>query len=64
MDEGAADHYPWLMGRDDRFTLALILDVAEVVAQHGYPAPAGATLVELTLGLFRALHPTPYTGNF
>jgi hypothetical protein len=48
--------YPWMSGPDERFTLALILDVGEVLARHGYPAPSGAVLVELTSGLFRALH--------
>ena len=38
----------------------LRLDVGEVLVRHGYPAPAGATLVELTTGLYRALHPTRY----
>jgi hypothetical protein len=53
--------YPWVAGRDDRFTLALVLDVGEVLNRHGYPAPTGTTLVELTTGLYRALHPTlPY----
>ena len=48
--------YPWVSAPDDRFTLALVTDVAEVSVRHGYPAPAGAVLVELTSGLFRALH--------
>ncbi|HET6910969.1 MAG TPA: hypothetical protein VFH54_16680 [Mycobacteriales bacterium] len=48
--------YPWVSAPDDRFTLALVTDVAEVLVRHGYPAPAGAVLVELTAGLFRALH--------
>jgi hypothetical protein len=48
--------YPWLANRDDRFTLALVLDVSEVLSRHGYEAPSGATLVDLTLGLYRALH--------
>ena len=48
--------YPWMSAPDDRFTLALVTDVAEVLVRHGYPAPAGAVLVELTSGLFRALH--------
>jgi hypothetical protein len=52
--------YPWLAHRDERFTLALVLDVGEVLVRHGYPTPAGATLVDLTNGLYRALHPTPY----
>ena len=58
MDDLERD-YPWVDGRDDRFTLALVLDVGEVLSRHGYPAPNGATLVDLTLGLYRALHPTP-----
>ena len=58
MDDTEHD-YPWLGTRDDRFTLALVLDVGEVLSRHGYPAPTGATLVELTSGLYRALHPTP-----
>jgi hypothetical protein len=49
--------YPWTGSRDDRFTLGLVLDVGEVLSRHGYPAPTGATLVELTTGLYRALHP-------
>jgi hypothetical protein len=57
---GEIEHdYPWLGTRDDRFTLALVLDVGEVLSRHGYPAPTGATLVDLTAGLYRALHPTP-----
>ena len=48
--------YPWVSAPDDRFTLALVLDVGEVLVRHGYPAPSGAVLVELTSGLFRALH--------
>jgi hypothetical protein len=50
--------YPWATGRDERFTLALILDVGEVLVRHGYPAPAGHTLVGLTTGLYYALHPS------
>jgi hypothetical protein len=49
--------YPWLGSRDDRFTLALVLDVGEVLSRYGYPAPTGATLVDLTTGLYQALHP-------
>lgn len=60
MDDDATVDYPWLAHHDDRFTLALVLDVGEVLVRHGYPAPAGATLVDLTTGLYRALHPTPY----
>lgn len=67
MAEDPASSYPWLAGRDERFTLALILDVGEVLARHGYPAPGGAVLVALTTGLYHALHgqqpgypPLPY----
>ena len=56
MDDDFEHDYPWVANRDDRFTLALVLDVGEVLTRHGYPAPAGASLVELTLGLYRALH--------
>jgi len=52
--------YPWLTVPDERFTLALVLDVCEVLTRHGYPAPTGTTLVDLTAGLHHALHPTPY----
>jgi hypothetical protein len=58
VDEPIPD-YPWVGTRDARFTLALVLDVGEVLSRHGYPAPTGATLVELTAGLYRALHPAP-----
>lgn len=51
--------YPWVARPDDRFTLALVLDVGEVLARHGYPAPTGATLVDLAVGLYRALHQSP-----
>lgn len=53
------DDYPWTGATDERFTLALVLDVGEVLARHGYAAPTGVTLVELTTGLYRALHPEP-----
>src|SRR4051794_904192 len=54
--------YPWVANRDARFTLALVLDVGAVLSRHGYPAPTGATLVDLTAGLYQALHPNrgPY----
>jgi hypothetical protein len=51
--------FPWIGTTDRRFTLALVLDVGEVLARHGYDAPTGATLVELTSGLYRTLHPEP-----
>lgn len=55
MDDVGQD-YPWIGTRDERFTLALVLDVGEVLSRHGYPAPTGATLVDLTAGIYRALH--------
>jgi hypothetical protein len=58
MDDDAIRGYPWLTDRDERFTLALVLDVGEVLTRHGYPPPVGATLVDLTAGLYRALHPS------
>jgi hypothetical protein len=61
MVDDLEQEYPWVANRDDRFTLALVLDVGEVLSRHGYPAPTGATLVDLTLGLYRALHSSqPY----
>ncbi|HEX7353856.1 MAG TPA: hypothetical protein VF288_03375 [Mycobacteriales bacterium] len=59
MIDEPADAYPWLAQRDERFTLALALDVGEVLVRHGYPAPAGAVLVSLTTGLYAALHDPP-----
>lgn len=59
MDGEPQRDYPWLDSHDERFTLALVLDVGEALARHGYPAPTGATLVDLTAGLYRALHPQP-----
>jgi hypothetical protein len=55
VDEPGED-YPWVGTTDERFTLALVLDVTEVLHRHGYSAPTGAVLVELTAGLYRALH--------
>jgi hypothetical protein len=46
--------------RADQFTLALVTDVVEVLSRHGYPAPTGDRLVDLTLALHRALHPIPF----
>jgi hypothetical protein len=47
-------------GRAERFTLALIADVVEVLDRHGYTAPTGDRLVDLTLAVHRALHPIPF----
>jgi hypothetical protein len=58
MDD-SSERYPWVGTTDERFTLALVLDVGEALARHGYDAPTGATLVELTAGIYRALHPCP-----
>jgi hypothetical protein len=59
MDDAGA--YPWVGATDERFTLALALDVGEVLVPHGYAAPTGAILVDLTAGIYRALHPfTPF----
>jgi len=61
MEHEWSDDYPWVGTHDERFTLALVLDVGEVLSRHGYSAPTGITLVELTTGLYRALHdPLPY----
>ncbi len=39
------------------FTLALLEDIIEVLDRHGYPAPAGTTLADLTSSLCNVLHP-------
>lgn len=48
---------------DPRFTFGLMVDVADVLAQHGYPkVSAGPDWVELQQALFRFLYapaPTP-----
>jgi hypothetical protein len=42
---------------DARFTFGLLLDVAEVLARHGYPAfTDGADLVHLQQGLFTTIY--------
>jgi hypothetical protein len=51
------EDYTWVGTDDQRFTLALVLDVTEILARHGYPAVTGGTLVELTASLYRTLHP-------
>jgi hypothetical protein len=57
VDDDLTHAYPWLAEHDERFTLALVLDVGEVLTRNGYPAPVGGVLVDLTAGLYRALHP-------
>lgn len=59
MIDEPADAYPWLAQRDERLTLALVLDVGEVLVRHGYPATTGAILLKLTTGLYDALHGLP-----
>jgi len=46
----------WLEASEECFTMALVADVAEVLVLHGYPPPVGVTLVDLTVGLYRAVH--------
>jgi hypothetical protein len=58
MDHDADRDYPWRAATDETFTLALVLHVGEVLTRHGYPAPVGGVLVDLTAGIYRALHPT------
>ncbi len=44
---------------DNRFTFGLVLDVAAVVARHGYPKlESGDDLAELQQALFRFLYTT------
>jgi hypothetical protein len=44
-------------GQDARFTLGLALDVADVLARHGYPPLAtGADLLRLQQALFTAIY--------
>ena len=42
---------------DRRFTVGLVLDVRQVLIDHGYPIPYGAATGELMLALFRCLYP-------
>lgn len=45
------------IGDDDRFTLGLTLDVAEVLARHGYPPVAtGTDLIHWQQALFAAIY--------
>jgi len=49
---------------DDRFTYGLLIDLADLLAVHGYPQPtAGADLVELQQALFRFLYDTTAPGG-
>jgi hypothetical protein len=42
---------------DGRFTIGLVLDVADVLARHGYPRPrCGTDLVRLQQALFATIY--------
>jgi hypothetical protein len=44
-------------GADRRFTIGLVLDVADVLARHGYPPPTcGADLIRLQQALFTTIY--------
>ncbi len=52
MDREPFDAYDrWLDASEERFAMALVADVAEVLVRHGYPPPVGVALVDLTAGL-------------
>lgn len=57
-DDPPADVYPLPQPDDDpRFTLGLIIDVANVLIAHGYPRPVtGSDYVELQQALFRFIY--------
>jgi hypothetical protein len=44
------------VNNDRRFTLGLILDVAQVLVQHGYPKIDGLDYVDLNMALYRFLY--------
>lgn len=41
---------------DSRFTMGLVLDVASVLEQHGYPPISGGGVVDLQQHLFHFLY--------
>lgn len=41
MDDRNHDEYPWVGTRDERFTLALVLDVGEVLTRARLPGARG-----------------------
>jgi hypothetical protein len=47
---------------DPRFTFGLIVDVANTLAQHGYPTLGTKGLVDLGQTLSRFLYPTTFPG--
>jgi hypothetical protein len=44
---------------DPRFTYRLVFDIADVLATHGYPAPAHTDWADLMLALFRFIYQPP-----
>ncbi|MFH8410706.1 hypothetical protein ACH4FX_38935 [Streptomyces sp. NPDC018019] len=46
-------------GDDPRFTLGLVIDVAQVLQDHGYPPVTGRDFVELQQALFGFLYTGP-----
>jgi hypothetical protein len=57
-DDGPTDVYPLPdTGEDPRFTLGLIIDVANVLVSHGYPRPTtGTDYFRLHEAMFGFLH--------
>jgi hypothetical protein len=49
---GAGEHQE----QDQRFSFGLVIEVAEVLARHGFPRPTGRELVELRQSLYRFLY--------
>lgn len=58
-----ARDYPWLAEPDERFTLALVLDVCEVLTRHGYPALAGGRSSTSPSACITPCTPTAATGH-
>ena len=52
-DDGYATGSPWPGPRHELLTLALLEDVAAVLARHGFPPLRGYALAELTASLYR-----------
>lgn len=56
----AASIYPLAAANDDpRFSLGLVLDVADVLVAHGYPRPGTEDWVDLQQALYGFLHARP-----
>jgi hypothetical protein len=41
---------------DPRFTYGLVFDIADVLAEHGFPRPVHTDWADLALALFRFLY--------